>query len=173
MSNELTTASAAKELLAILRRINKEKPAEEELNLLRKILKRSPDMWRRAGDMARTTQQQILDNVQGPALIKESIARGLEVMREDLRFEEASALEKLLIEQIILSWLHFHTIQWGYETNSNQGTTLQNAAFLERRLNGAQRRYLRAIETLARIRKMGPAVQINIAKRQLNLSRPS
>lgn len=45
----------------------------------------------------------------------------------------------------------------------------KNAAYWERRLNSAHRRYLRAIETLAKIRKQGLAVQVNIAVNQINI----
>ena len=37
-----------------------------------------------------------------------------------------------------------------------------------RRLDKLHRRYLSAIKALAQIRKMGPAVQINIAEQQIN-----
>ena len=48
-------------------------------------------------------------------------------------------------------------------------TTIVQADFWERRLSAAQRRFLRATETLARVRRLQlPAVQVNIAERQLN-----
>ena len=50
----------------------------------------------------------------------------------------------------------------------DEGVSFKDARHFERRLNGAHRRYLRAIETLARVRKMGPALQINIADQQIN-----
>ena len=46
------------------------------------------------------------------------------------------------------------------------------AAWWEKRLSGAQRRYLRACETLAKIRKMQlPMVQVNIGQQQLNVAK--
>ena len=42
--------------------------------------------------------------------------------------------------------------------------SLEKARFWEGRLNAAQRRFLRAMETLARVRKLKlPPVQVNIA----------
>jgi hypothetical protein len=40
--------------------------------------------------------------------------------------------------------------------------------YLEGRIDKAHRRYLTSIKALAQIRKMGPAVQINIAEKQIN-----
>ena len=52
-----------------------------------------------------------------------------------------------------------------YEWAMSDDRTLAEASYLERKLSAVQRRYLRAVETLARVRKlMGvPMVQINIA----------
>ena len=108
------------------------------------------------------------ENTKRTCAIRESIKRGITTMRKDLGFEDRSPLERLLIEQIVLAWLHYHTTQWSHEATLNGGTTMRNAQFWERRQNGAHRRYLRAVETLARIRKMGPVVQINIAENQVN-----
>ena len=40
--------------------------------------------------------------------------------------------------------------------------------YFQKRLDQTHRRHLSAIRTLAQIRKLGPAVQINIADRQIN-----
>jgi hypothetical protein len=40
--------------------------------------------------------------------------------------------------------------------------------FHQRRLDRLHKRYLSSIKTLAQIRKLGPAVQINIAEKQIN-----
>ena len=46
--------------------------------------------------------------------------------------------------------------------------TLTQANYYQKRLDRAHVRHLSAIRTLAQIRKMGPAVQINIAQQQIN-----
>ena len=43
--------------------------------------------------------------------------------------------------------------------------------YQQRRLDRFHRRYLSSIKSLAQIRKMGPAVQINIAEQQINQAR--
>jgi len=40
--------------------------------------------------------------------------------------------------------------------------------FQQRRLDRFHRRYLSSIKSLAQIRKMGPAIQVNIAEKQIN-----
>ena len=45
---------------------------------------------------------------------------------------------------------------------------MAQSEYHQRRLDKLHRRYLSAIKALAQIRKMGPAVQINIAEQQIN-----
>jgi hypothetical protein len=49
-----------------------------------------------------------------------------------------------------------------------KGGTLSQDEHRQKRLDKAHRRHLSAIRTLAQIRKLGPAVQINIAEKQIN-----
>ena len=170
MSSEVEVYEKSDQLATILERANKEKPAKKDINALKKALEENPDLWRRAGDLANLAKAQIIDHATKTKAVEASIKHGLKTMKKDLGYEDASPLERLLIEQITLGWLHYHTTQWGHESTLHGGTSFRNAAYWERRLNGAHRRYLRAVETLARVRKMGPAVQINIAEKQVNQS---
>jgi hypothetical protein len=47
--------------------------------------------------------------------------------------------------------------------------TVHQVELYQRRLDRAQKRFLSAIRTLAQIRKLGPAVQINVAEQQVNV----
>lgn len=90
-----------------------------------------------------------------------------EIMRHDrkillgqLGYNVAPMLERMLIESVVLAWMRY-----------NDELTIVQAEFRERRLSAAQRRYLRAVETLARIRRLAlPALQVNIADKQVNLA---
>ena len=168
MRENVEVTIASDKLKRILDRTNKKNPAREDIAALQKALKEYPDLWRKLGDLARLIGDLIIDHTGGSIGIKSSIKHGVEAIRKDLGYDEASGLEKLLIEQIGLAWLNYHTTHWNHQSTLKGGTSFKNAAYWERRLNGAHRRYLRAIETLVRIRKVGPAVQINIAEKQVN-----
>ena len=79
-------------------------------------------------------------------------------------------LARLIIGQIVGCWLRLSFVEYTYGRALVTGTlTLNQGDFWERRLSAAQRRYLRAIETLARVRRMNlPAMQVNIAAQQVN-----
>ena len=81
-------------------------------------------------------------------------------------YDDASLMEKLLIEQIILCWMRMYIMDNAYTYNlMNEGSfSLDKAQYWERILSSTQNRFLRAIETLARIRKITQAtLQVNIA----------
>jgi hypothetical protein len=62
-----------------------------------------------------------------------------------------------------------YATQWRYEATIGGNPSLRQAEFWERRLTSVQRRYLRAIETLARVRKVAPkALMVNVAQQQIN-----
>jgi hypothetical protein len=46
--------------------------------------------------------------------------------------------------------------------------TIPQSDHHQRRIDKAHRRYLSSVKALAQIRKLGPAVQINIAEKQIN-----
>ena len=53
-------------------------------------------------------------------------------------------------------------------SNSTKGShSRESGAYWDRRLTEAQRRYLRAVNLLAKVRHIGPAVQVNVANQQV------
>ena len=88
-------------------------------------------------------------------------------MRKELAGPEASPLEKLLAERIVACWLQLQYADAIYAQNLGEMNMVQSE-YHQRRLDRLQRRYLSSIKCLAQIRKLGPAVQVNIAEKQIN-----
>ena len=81
-------------------------------------------------------------------------------------YEHSPIIEKMLIENIIITWLRYHWTEFQLTTRMDRDVSMSVVAWWEKRTSAAQRRYLRAIETLARVRKLArntPALQVNIA----------
>ena len=122
------------------------------------------------GDLARKTEERIVDTAAGKNLLfKESMVRKLQSMRAELAGPNPTPLEKLLAERIALCWLTLHDTEVRL-AQANDLTMRQNEHW-QRRIDHAHRRYLTAIRTLATVRKLAlPVVQVNIAKRQTNIA---
>ena len=120
------------------------------------------------GDLAGRVRDALLDRLTKVNLLnRELISREARRLGDELLGPAATPVERLLVEQIVVSWLQMNE------------TTLRAAAashivsgnLLHRRADLVHRRFLAALRTLALIRRLaGPAVQINIAERQVNVS---
>lgn len=164
--------SPPEEVYDLLSRTNKQKPARKDVEALRKALHEYPGLWRKYGDLARLTQHQIIAKSEATQAVSESLNRGVSEMREEMGFQTASPLERLLIEQVVLTWLHFYKTQYSYDEHLRLSLPTKHRDFWDRHLNAAQRRFLRSLETLARVRKMSRRgqIQINVAEQQVNVA---
>jgi hypothetical protein len=72
-------------------------------------------------------------------------------------------------ERAAFCWHAVHA----YERNNAaaEGLSIRRADYHQRRIDAAHRRYLAALRTLATVRKLTvPAIQVNIAKKQVNVA---
>ncbi len=153
-------------------RTDKSNPKPKDVQALRRYLEQHREVWRVLGDVSEFAYNRLVDATVGDQeALRESLKAGKQAMREDLGYRQSSALERILIDQIILCWLRLHHAEFKYTEVQNRSRSLALASHWERKLSATQRRYLRACETLARIRKLRlPSVQVNIAKEQINLA---
>ena len=142
------------------------------LPALRTLLDTCPALWQELGDLAKTAQDALVKHITGDkALAQQEIyARKLAAMHKELAGSAPSSLEQLLVERIVLCWLHLYYAETIYVQNM-QELSLRQGEFYQQRISKAQARYLAAIRTLAQVRRLGvPAVQVNIAEQQVNVA---
>lgn len=162
----------ARQFVDLLNRTNRSKPKAEDIAALRQALERFPGLWRMMGDMAKLVANGVIDAFAGDSVaIRESMKAGRLAMRNELGYKNGSSLERLLIDQVFLCWLRLHHIELCYSVATREGYSVAHVDYWERRLSAAQRRYLRACETLARVRRLlRPRIaQVNIAEQQVNV----
>jgi hypothetical protein len=167
-----------KALRELVKHTHKEKPHPEDLAALRRFFDGDPELWRPAGSMAKRTLDHLLRTYyQQSAYIQECVGRRVAEMREQFGFAEGSPLEKLLIEQILVCYVNLYVLEINSASKLCESHSTETGLYWDRRLTGAQRRFRRACETLARIRKLSrnaPALQLNIAAKggqQVNLTK--
>ena len=89
-------------------------------------------------------------------------------IKTDLGYEGASGVERLLIDQIALSWLRVGEAEAMYSQVMSGSHNFDKAQYAEKRLTACTKRYTYLLEALARVRRtMIQAVQINIADKQI------
>lgn len=130
----------------------------------REIFDRNPALTIRLGDMAHHVEAGLVLRLSGNELLAETIPAKCRDMRVRLEYEGASELERLLIDRIIVTWLHVQRAELGREANTH-GVSFAKAAFYHTDGSRALHDHTRAIIALARVRKLlRPNVaQVNIA----------
>ncbi len=144
---------------------------KRDVKALTHALADSENLWRASGDMATVATSRLIQNAAGKnKFMSLSMARGCEVIKERLGYDESPMLEQLLIDAVVLAWLRLGLVEYWHTKYLEDAHTHATGDYWDRRLSAAQRRFLRAIQSLARVRKMDlPALQINLAEQQVNI----
>jgi hypothetical protein len=96
-------------------------------------------------------------------------------MKKELGYAAAPKVEKLVIDQIAICWIHLCTLQGLYHKRTNGEHTREHGIYWEQRLDFAERRYMKALSTLSKMRKLNINIQMNAAEKQVivNQGEPS
>ncbi len=181
MSEETQLTQPSKDdasaFVAALRKVEVDKPKPEDVQNLRRLLKSNDTYWQLAGDLMQQAQRSALATMnagKSKTLMTESVEEGMHHIRRQLDYATAPMLEKLLIEQIVTAWLRLGICEMQFSTRMAGDLTFAQGDYWNRALDAAQRRYLRAVETLVRVRRLKlPALQVNVAQsgaKQLNVT---
>ena len=139
---------------------------------IRKTLDESPDLaWRFIKGPGKMAEEALIDEFTRDKDLasKELLKHQLRSMRIEVAGENPSPLERLLAERVVATWLQVQLFDAFYAFGM-KNEIMRQGDYRQKRLDRAHRRHLSAIRTLAQVRKMGPAVQINIAEKQINTS---
>jgi len=174
METKTNTDSPAERMWEIVRRIDQEKPAPQDLLALRIALEKTPGLWLEITDLADQAAAAVVCNLTATPFSKALVKESYHGFKRDLGHEHAPALEQALIGQVALAWLRLNVLEQGHANGTigpGKPVTEAEIDLWDRRLTEAQKRYLRACETLAKVRKMSVAVvQVNIARQQVNVA---
>ncbi len=107
----------------------------------------------------------------GRGFSREAIRRELERVRRDAAGEDPSPMERLLAHRVALCWLATIYADTQYAQRMKDGMSFKESEFYQRRCEGSQRQLLRAVQTLATVRRLlRPVVQVNVAEKQINVA---
>lgn len=167
----------AQRLDDLIARTDKADPDPEDLALIQKVL-RGSDLWQMRGDLAKVARKIVIKELTKSAFEKESVRVAIDHIQNGMGYESAPMLERLLIDQVLISWLRHYQVELDYSGMRLSGPVpIHVATFYEGRLSAAHRRFLRACTTLSRIRKMTgrtpELMQVNIGAQQLNVAQVS
>ena len=159
-------ALAGGNLDALISRCNVAAPAPSDLAALRKVV----DMP--SGAILRALSGTVLaeDIIGGAGAVKIVTSAELDRLRHDLGADDCPPVERSLIDHVCVCWARMQVAERRL-TSATSGThTPPEGLYWERRTDHAQRRYLRALALLAKMRAL-TSVQVNIATNQQVVNR--
>jgi hypothetical protein len=158
------------ELDRLLATVNSRQPTETQLAELRQALDSAPQLLERMSNLSHDLRRRIIEsmspNQSGMHIVLMSSAHAY---LEALGYHSASVLEQMLIDQTVLAWLRLQMTEHRYQSFIDAGNTSRERDYWQRAMNSAQRNFLRATETLAKVRTLlhRRNVQVNIAQKQI------
>lgn len=145
----------------------------DQLARMRDYLIRFPDLASQLGDIAGFSLQSLSTYAAGDTITQESIRASAAEFKRQLARPGDSPLEKFAIDQCVHAHLLHYTIELRYLDAHTQPSGTERSLYWEQRLTISQKRYMRALNNLARLRRFAlPPIQINIAESQTNISAP-
>jgi len=164
----------SEDLKRLLDAVDTKKPDPHAVAELRSYLQAMPDLCVALGDTTLHLQNRLVDRIAPHPVNQIALRQQTTAVRDGLGRQGAPQLEQLLIDHAVLCWLRLQDVELSYSSAMDRSLSLDQADYWDRHLSAAQRRYLRALETLARVRRLlNPTLQVNIAAdggQQVNLT---
>jgi hypothetical protein len=149
-------------MMVLAERANRsESPYSDEAVELRKFFDDNPGIWRRINSIADSARRQIQVRVIGnqPGNV-ELLEREYKDRRDKLGWQEAGELERLLIERVLLCWLRLLWAENYAAALMRPEVRMKESLYAEKLLAGAHSRYVKACESLAKMRAMALATDL-------------
>jgi hypothetical protein len=152
MHNKAEEFDPTANLRALVLKTNLENPDERDVAALRKLLRDNPRLWKQAGDPARKALSIRLLNSPLSIAAKEASKVAIPDLLAHFNYDESPPLEKLLIDQIVIRWLHLAIVDYEFSLEAHWPKQPDERMLWEKRLSLAQRRFTQACESLIRVR---------------------
>jgi len=176
MPDELNAAELLERLTALGAAANRHDARAKELLA---FCRAHPEAW----TMLQTLEQDAIDrwltllapgirgDVHKAEWKRAHINEQLRRRRKALRADGESPLEELLISRILSAWLMTMEADQAYTAFVQRGGTFKEGEYYQKRVDRAQLQLLRAIQSLATVRRLLTPMQVNIGQNQINLTK--
>lgn len=142
-------------------------PGADDLNKLRKMIIGSPDSWHLVNGVGDCNRQKIIEKLYSDGVMRACVLAEMDILKLQMGYDHAPVLERMHIDQVLTAWLRLRDAEIQFtHCLSAENVSAATAKFRQDFLESAQTRFLRAGESLEKIRRLArntPALQINIA----------
>ena len=150
-------------------------PDLRDIDHLRRLLANTPGAMSFARSTMQSIRRELIERISHGTMRAHMLAEG-DAIKAELGYDSASPLERLLIDHILTARLRLIYVENAYNVKMvNESNSFRAGAYWDNLLTTNHARFLRAVEALARVRRLArntPALQINIAReggKQINV----
>jgi hypothetical protein len=147
------TSKKSETLEALIRRTDKENPNPEDLAKMRCILDQD-DTLVRLNKVSEHAFRRVIKSYSESALVTELLERQIKDARKALDYETANAFVKMLIDQVILNNIRLNQLEALHVSKLGGNHCTEEGLYWDKRLSSAQKRFLKACESLAKVKKL-------------------
>ena len=173
---EILTHEGLSKFVDLVVKARKKNPDPSDLEEVEDMLDEAPELWNVGHGFAGKVFDQLVAHIE-PAKIEQLILKAqVEDIKNKLGYSSTNQLERLIIDEIILCWTyanHAHAVLKNI-TFDTDGFSYPSHKHWQNNLTQCQKRYMKALETLARVRKLNINIQLNVATnggKQVNVNR--
>ena len=156
---KVTIESASKEelpsyqLAILVERANRGKANGPEIEELRRFIDEHPDIANKHCVVAYSVRLGLMRKVSKEAGNFELFEREYEMRRDQLGWKQASPIEQLMIERIMLCWVRLLWMEHYNGSFMQPSVRMRESEYADKMLSRAYNRYVKAIESLAKLRQ--------------------
>lgn len=153
MTKETKTKAKRDPIVALIRRCDQENPTPEDLARIREHLDQN-DTLVHINESSELAFKRVIGCYTNFALSKELFKRQIKAKREDLDYESANAMVKTLIDQVILCHIRLTAFEAWHAEKTKETISLAVGMYFDKLLSSYQKRFHKACESLAKVRKL-------------------
>lgn len=169
MEKKTEMKKSLEDMYALIERIDKDDPKPEDLKVLSEEMDAKPQLFLSIGNLQQNVFSEILRETINSNFTQTCAERYIQEMKSGLGYQDSTFVEKMLIDEIVMRWLRLQNVEIVHKKTTWQGHTSEQGKYVDKRLDTAQKQFLRAINTLAKVRKMIAQTQMKGAEMFKNL----
>jgi len=127
----------------------------------------TPESWHLVNGHTDSIRQTIVEKLYSHPVMRAAVLAEMDILKLEMGYDHAPVLERMHIDHVLTAWLRLRDAEIQFtHCLSGENVSAAAAQFRQDFLESAQTRFLRASESLEKIRRLArntPAMQINIA----------
>lgn len=159
------------ELRNLLQRLLDPEGEPEDIAAFRRQLELFPDVRRKLGDLTDYTRSKLAATAAEQTAAKEAMKAEADAMEAELLADCRSPTERLLTRHLVTCWMDLQSVEFQASAARTGTVQMRTVEHWGRAVAASQKRFLQAVETLERVRRIRRAspIVVNVAEQQVNL----